>query len=194
MNRTLKFLLATNSMYHIKKYQKQLGFNAIELSLVLAVIAIAIVATIRVMGSNSDKQNSNQMVNDVSTIVANIKNAYSSSSAGYSSLTTDIAISMKVIPGDLRINGGTIQNQFRGGNVDITSGNNGDNFLITYTGVPSSVCSSAVNTLGGASFLSISINGAVVYDANGVTSLDAANVASACKQGGEASSLIFTAS
>lgn len=179
-----------------ERQKKQAGFNAIELSLVLAVIAIAVVATIRIMGGNTDKQNATQMVNDVSTIVSNVKNLYSSSTNGYNSLNTTIAIDAKVVPQDLKIpnGGGTIQNQFQGGTVDIIAANNGEAFQITYTNVPSAICNSAINTLGGAGFLTITINGTTVYDANAGTSLDAANVASSCKQGAEKSSIVFTAS
>ena len=180
----------------IPRVLKYAGFNAIELSLVLAVIAIALVATIRIMAGNSDKQSSNQMVNDVSTLVSNIKNAYSSSTTGYSTLTTIAAIDGKMVPQDLKIpgGGGTIQNQFQGGTVTIEAGSAGDNFTITYTNVPTAICNSAINTLGGSSFLSVDINGTAVYDANAGTVLDGTAVSAACKTGGEKSTVIFTAS
>ena len=179
-----------------KGLRKYAGFNAIELSAVLAVIAIAVVATIRIMGGNSDKQNANQMVNDVSTMVSNIKNAYSSSSTGYSTLTTTAAINMKVIPGDLKIptGGTTVKNQFQGGTVAIASASSGDAYTVTYTNVSLAVCNSAINTLGGSSFLTIVVNGTTVFDSVAGTQLDATAVSTACKAGNEKSTIIFTAS
>ena len=179
-----------------KKHKKISGFNAIELSAVLAVIAIAIVGAIALMGGNRDKQNSNQMVSDISTIVSNIQNAYSSSSTGYTNLTTAAAIDMKAIPSSLKIpkGGNIIKNQFQGGNVIIAAANNGEAFTITYTNVPLAVCNTVINTLGGSSFLNIIVNNVTVFDAVAGTQLDATAVATACKSGNEASTLIFTAS
>lgn len=175
---------------------KYAGFNAIELSLVLAVIAIAIVGIIRVMADNSNKQSSSQMVNDVSSLVSNIKNAYSSSTTGYENLTTQAAIDGKMIPQDLKIpkDGSSVQNQFQGGLVTTDAGSSGENFTITYTNVPSAICNTAINTLGGSSFLTISINGTTVFDVNQKHDLDGTEVSSACKSGGEQSTIIFTAS
>lgn len=172
------------------------GFNAIELAAVLAVISIAIVGAIALMGGNRDKQNSNQMVSDVSTMVSNIKNAYSSSSTGYTNLTTAAAINMKAVPTDLKIPSGgtTIKNQFQGGTVVITSSNSGEAFTITYSNVPLAVCSTVINTLGGSSFLSIGVNSTTVFDAVAGTQLDATAVATACKAGNEKSTIVFTAS
>jgi prepilin-type N-terminal cleavage/methylation domain-containing protein len=182
-------------MPRIPRVLKHAGFNAIELSLVLAVIAIALVATIRIMAGNSDKQSSNQMVNDISTLVSNIKNAYSSSTTGYSTLTTEAAVDGKMVPQDLKMpGGGTIQNQFQGGTVTVAAGAAGDNFTITYTNVPTAICNSAINTLGGSSFLMVDINGTAVYDASSSVALDGTNVSAACKSGGEKSTVIFTAS
>ncbi len=184
------------SIPRIPRNLKQDGFNAIELSLVLGVIAIAVVGVIRVMAGNTDKQNSSQMVNDVSTFVSNIKNAYSSSTTGYTTLTTAVAIDGKMVPQDLKIpsGGATIQNQFQGGEVKIAAGTTGENFTITYTHVPSAICNSAINTLGGSSFLSIDINSTTVYDVNAGTALDGKTVSEACKTGLEQSTIIFTAS
>ncbi|MCC2624342.1 MAG: type pilin [Burkholderiales bacterium] len=182
------------NMPEFRKRLRYAGFNAIELSLVLGVIAVAVVGVIRIMGGNTDKQNSTQMVNDVSTIVSNVKNAYSSSNSGYSTLSTKAAIDGRMVPQDLKTANDKIQNQFQGGEVTIEPGS-GDFFTITYTKVPSSICNSAVNTLGGASFLTIVINDQpAVYDVNAGTALDASKVATACSQGKEQSTVVFTAS
>jgi hypothetical protein len=101
-----------------------------------------------------------------------------------------------MVPQDLKIpsGGGMIQNQFQGGKVTLASGSSGENFTITYSNVPSAICNSAINTMGGSSFLSIDINGTSVYDVNAGTALDGSSVSTACKTGGEQSSIVFTAS
>lgn len=178
----------------LSKILKIAGFNALELMMVLAVVAVATVTVIKTMGSNSDKQHANQMVGNVGTMISNIRNAYSSSNKGYATLTTEAAINMKVIPQDLRIDGTKIKNQFQGGTVEVAAHNSGEAFTIIYTNVPQAVCTSVVNSLGGSSFLSIDINSKVVFDANGQKPLDATDVATACKAGGEKSKIIFAAS
>ena len=185
----------SHRLFLTKAKLKQGGFNALELTLVLAVIAIAIVSVIRVMGTNTDKTNSNQMVGDVGALVSNIRNAFSSTTTGYTGLTNKSAISMKLVPAVLRTSGAAvIKNQFQGGTVVLAGDASGDNFSITYTNVPSAVCSSAVNTLGGASFLKITINASTVYDVNAGTVLEAQKVGEACATKKEQSTLIFTAS
>ena len=187
-NRNTKFLKRAR----IKK--NQLGFNALELMMVLAVIAIAVVAMVRVMGSNSDKTNAHNMVSDISSLVQNIRSAYGSSNNGYTTLNNQSAIDMKLVPGDLPINGSTIKNQFQGGTVTIAAGANNDNFIITYTNVPASVCNIVVTTLGGASFSNITINSAIVYDTTSQVVLDPAAVGSACSANKDQASILFTAS
>ncbi|MDQ5920324.1 MAG: hypothetical protein QG673_380 [Pseudomonadota bacterium] len=173
--------------------QKYAGFNALELMLVLAVIAVGIGVALHTMSGNSDKQNANQMVSDVATLVSNIENAYGSSTVGYTNLTTASVIEGKLVPADLKISSDstTIQNQFQGGTVTADAGTDASNFVITYSNVPSSVCSTAVPTLVGSEFLSISINDTEVYSYDSTPDLDGAVVASACSQLNN--SVVFTA-
>jgi len=177
-----------------KSLRKSAGFNALELMMVLAVISIAIVGVVKTMSSNSDKQNSNQMITDVNAMVANIKNAYSGTNNGYADLSTQAAIDMKAVPQGLKINGETIKNQFQGGTVTIEPANNGDAFDITYTNVPQAVCASSVNTLGSSAFLSIQVNGDEVLNTATQKALSATKVAQDCASQQEKSTIIFTAS
>lgn len=188
-----------SSTDNLKRYKKkQSGFNAIELSLVLAVIAVAIVATIRVMGNNSDKQKTAQMVSDVSTFVSNIKNAYSGTATGYGTITDNTPIiQMKAYPSDLRVSGNNILTQFSNGQVNIKglTLNGIDAFSIEYTNVPTQVCSSVIGTLGSAMFLQILVGTTVVFDQNAGTELDATKVATQCAAGKSAGvNITFVAS
>lgn len=183
------------SLVKLRKIPKRYGgFNAIELSLVLGVIALAIVGIIRIMSDNSNKVSSNQMVNDVSGLVSNIQNAYSSSTTGYSQLTTQALIDGKMVPQDLKIpsTDDSIQSQFQGGTVTAVGDTAGENFTITYDKVPTAICNSAINTLGSSSFLSIKINDVTVYDSN--LALDGTAVAAACKHEDGIATIEFTAS
>ncbi|MBP9741747.1 MAG: prepilin-type N-terminal cleavage/methylation domain-containing protein [Burkholderiales bacterium] len=191
-----------NMVNHLGNYKqpplgiliRQAGFNALELMLVLAIIAIAIAVAIHVMAGNSDKQNSNQMISDVSGLMSNIHDAFASSSGGYTSLTTEMAIEAKLIPTDLRLtsDGKGVLNQFQGGKVDVAPGEDGDNFTITYTNVPSSVCNMGIAALAGSGFNSIAVNDTAVYDATTSATVDAADISSACKD--TVNTLVFTAS
>ena len=174
-----------------KSLKKCAGFNALELMMVLAVIAVATVAVVKTMSGNSDKQSSTQMVTDVTAMVFNIKNAYSNSNDGYNTLTQEAVIKMKAIPQDLRVNGETIKSQFQGGTVEIAA--TADTFTITYTQVPQAVCASAVNALGGSAFSSIKINDDEVFN-NVNKNLDPSLVAKDCENGKAPSKIEFTAS
>jgi type II secretory pathway pseudopilin PulG len=173
---------------------KYAGFNALELMMVLAVIAIGIGVAIRTMSGNSNKQNTNQMVSDITALVNNVKNAYTSSTSGYSNLTTTSAIEASLIPTDLKVptGGTTIQNQFQGGTVEVASVNNGEAFSVTYTNVPSAICNSVITSLGGSSFVSITVNGTSVFDAVSAPTIDATAISTACNTA--TNSLVFTAS
>jgi Tfp pilus assembly protein PilE len=183
----------TNSMKK-KLPIKYAGFNALELMMVLAVIAIGIGVAIRTMSGNSNKQNTNQMVSDITALVSNIKNSYTSSTSGYTNLTTTSAIQGALIPSDLKVptGGTTVQNQFQGGTVDIASANNGEAFSITYSNVPSAICNSVITSLGASSFVSITVNGTSVYDAVTDPTIDATAISTACNTA--TNSLVFTAS
>ena len=176
--------------------KKHKGFTAVELMFALGVIAIGTVALVLMSRGNSDKQNSNAMVSDVSTLVQNIQSGFGSSANGYTGLSNDTAISMKLVPGDLIVPSGssTIKSKFQNGTVVIAAGANNDNFTITYNNVPSAVCTSVATTLGGAAFSNVSINGSVVYDTTSQLALDPTAVGTACSANKDAATMVFTSS
>lgn len=178
---------------HTKR--RQAGFSAIELMLVLGVIAIATVAIIRAMGANTDKANSQIMMTDITYIINGIRSAYTSSDKGYDALNNSVAIALKVIPTNLRINGDRITNQF-GGEVKIAPGSDVSIFTLTYDKVPSSVCQQVINGLGGGNFLKIEVNGTIVYqnDTNGTHPIAPAEVSSNCNNANNSVPIIYTAS
>lgn len=177
------------NIFGARKRLRYAGFNAIELSLVLGVIAVAIVGVVRIMGGNTDKQNSIQMVNDVSDLAFNIKNAYSGATAGYKSLTNAEAITGRLVPQDLKSAVDKIQNQFQGGSIVLKGDDGGDTFIINYTKVPSSVCNTAITALAGSTFLQIDVggdttgSGTTVYKNDGTVKLDATALFGACDKG-----------
>lgn len=176
--------------------RKQFGFTAIELMFALGVIAIGTVALVLASRGNTNKQNSNIMVADVSALVQNIQSGFASSADGFTNLSNETAISMNLVPGDLIVKPGsaTINSKFQGGTVVIASGANDDNFTITYDNVPSAVCNNVVTTLGGAAFSNITINGTVVYDTVAQKSFAPTEVGIACSANKDAATIIFTAS
>jgi hypothetical protein len=164
--------------------------------MVLAVIAVATIAIVRLMHNNSNTANGQQMIADVTAISTQIKNNYSSSSTGYDGLDTAQAISQGDIPSDLPTNGGAIQNQFSGGNVTIGTANNNASYTISYTSVPPSVCEQVINSLVG-NFQEIQVGDTVVYenDSGGNTPLNITTLTSACNPSGSNSvAITFTGS
>ena len=183
---------STQTQLRRKLPLKYAGFNALELMLVLAVVAVGIGVAIRTMTGNSNSQNTNQMVSDVTALVGNIKSSYTSSTAGYTTLTTDAAIQGALIPADLKTNGTTVQNQFQSGTVALASENSGEAFSITYTAVPAAICNKAIASLASSSFVTISVGGTTVYDAINAQKIDAATVAGACNNA--TNTIVFVAS
>lgn len=175
--------------------KRQAGFSAIELMLVLGVIAIATVAIIRAMGSNTDKANSQIMMTDVTYIVNGIRSAYTSSDKGYEGLDNKVAIALKVIPTNLRISNDKITNQF-GGEVKLVPGSDVSVFTLFYDKVPSSVCQQVINGLGGGNFLKIEVNGTTVYqnDTNGTHPIAPAEVSTSCNGPNNSAHITYTAS
>lgn len=176
--------------------KKQKGFTAIELMFALGVIALGTVALVLVSKNNTNKQNSNIMVADVSSMVQSIQASFASNSDGYNNLSNSTAISSNLVPADLTIGSDktTIKSKFQGGTVTIAAGGNNDNFIITYTNVPASVCNSVVTTLGGSAFSDVSINGTSVYNTTDQKQLDTTQVGTACNANKDQETIIFTAS
>ncbi|MBP9742317.1 MAG: hypothetical protein KBD37_03065 [Burkholderiales bacterium] len=191
--RIIKSVETLTSQARLMPFTRYAGFNALELMLVLAVIAVGIGVALHTMSSNADKQDSNQMISDISALVSNIQNAYASSAGGYTDLTTATAIQAKLVPTDLRLStdGSSVLNQFQSGTVDIAPSDDGSAFTITYSSVPSSVCNTAVAALAGSGFNVIEVEGTAVYDASG-DAFSPGTLSEACDN--PTNSIVFTAS
>ncbi len=179
-----------------KRFKKVGGFTAIELMFGLGVIALGTIALVWASRGNTNSNNANTMVSDVSTLVQNIQAGFNSSSNGYAGLDNTSAISMNLLPGDLIVPTGTttIKSKFPNGTIEIAAGAANDDFTITYTNVPAAVCNKAVTTLGGATFTNITINGTAVYDTASQQQMDSTQVGTACSANQDAETIIFTAS
>jgi type II secretory pathway pseudopilin PulG len=184
-----------------KKYKsglRQKGFTAIELMFALGVIAFGTVALVLVSRNNTNKQNANIMVSDVSALVQNIQSGFASSSTGYTGLENTSAISMGLVPSDLKFStaagSSTINSKFTGGTVTIAAVGT-DAFSIAYTNVPTSVCNSVITTLGGSAFTKVEVGGTTVFenDTGANTPLSPASVGTACSSSSTVD-ITFTAS
>ena len=175
---------------------KQFGFSALELMFVLAVIAVAMVAILKTMGGNGDKVNATNMITDVSSMTQNIKSAYGSSSTGYTGLSNQVALSLKVVPETLPRSGNDgIKNQFQAGTVTIKVDSSDPSlFNITYTNVPSSVCQMVVTQIGSSAFQKIEVGSTKLYDAVEGKLLEIQEVGSACEAAKNKATITFTAS
>ncbi len=182
-------------IYTRKTLSKQKGFTAIELLFALGIIAVATVVIVKAMSSNSDKAKAQQMIQDVSALVDNIKGAYSSSTDGYTGLDTASVIAGKLYPSDLNISGTNLDSQFSGGSIVIAS-SDASSFGITYNNVPSAVCSEVVSKLADETFSDISVNGTSMYSTGaGGGKVDPTAISNACGTagaGGGLPSIVFT--
>ena len=124
-----------------------LGRSMIEMLGVLAIIGVLSVGGIAGYSKAMTKFKTNQVADQVSTIVTNIKTLYAQQK-DYSRLDRETALSLGVVPTEL---GSDLTNPFNGG-VDVRSDDYDINtFIVYYLGLPKEACISLVTNDWGAS-------------------------------------------
>ena len=128
------------------------------------------------------------MSNDVTTIIQNTQSLYSKSSIGYSGISTTVGINGNVFPTSLSINStaGTVSSAF--GLVSLASYNSNAQFTVTYTNVPSGVCTKVLTSISTANLSGFSTDVSTALWPNNGTFPTIANITLACKPKSSSSS------
>jgi len=119
--------------------RNQAGLTLVEVLLVLAIAAVAIVGGTILFSTASTNQRITQTVGHVSTLASGIRRMYSTQ-AQYTGVDEAFALQNDIVPTDMAVGTTAIRNAF-GGQVGIqASGTNDLNFAITFENVPNGAC------------------------------------------------------
>lgn len=138
--------------------RSQAGLTLVEVLLVLAIAAVAIVGGTVLFSAASETQKTNQTLSDLNALSAGVRTLFNTQ-PDYGAVATDLVpllANAGKIPANMRTATNTITDQF-GGNVTVVS--QGGSFDVTMPGVPQAPCVTILNTLGsttgGANIVSI---------------------------------------
>ena len=126
------------------------GRSMIEMLGVLAIIGVLSVGGIASFSKAMESYKTNQCIEQISTIIANVKNLGLRQHGSYKGLSSKVAKKMKLIPEDMtseKDNTLIVFNPF-GGTVDVSTGKNSSSenhkaetdFLVTYYSLPKDTC------------------------------------------------------
>ncbi|HYS66928.1 MAG TPA: type 4 pilus major pilin [Paraburkholderia sp.] len=155
---------------------RQHGASLLEAISYLGIAAIVVIGAVALLSSAFSSASTNSVNEQVSAIQSGVKKLYMGQSASYTGLTNSVLASAGVFPASLTPSSdanATITNTWNG-TVTVAAAAAANEFTITYTSVPQSVCVNSV-TAGG-SWASVSVNG-TAYTTMPVTP---ANASTAC--------------
>jgi hypothetical protein len=136
---------------------RQRGASLLEAIAYLGIAALVVIGAIALLTSAFSSANTNAVSEQISAIQTGVKKLYSGQNASYTGLTNPVLASAGVFPASISpASDGTVTNTWNG-TVVVAVAASPDQFTITYTEVPQSVCVNAVS--GGGSWTAISVNG-----------------------------------
>ena len=126
------------------RYENETGRSMIEMLGVLAIIGVLSVGGIAGYSKAMTKFKTNQVADNVSMMVANIKTLYAQQKS-YNGLNTENAISLGVVPDELKKSASELTNSFNGSVViNASNSTNGEAlpraFDIIFNGLPKEAC------------------------------------------------------
>ncbi|CAI8693419.1 pilus assembly protein [Burkholderia cepacia] len=136
----------------------QRGASLLEAISYLGIAAIVVIGAIALLAGAFSSANTNSITEQVNAIQSGVKKLYMGQSASYANLSNSVLASAGVFPSTLApaSGSGAITNMWNGTITVAAATNNSNQFTITYTNVPRSVCVNSV-TAGG-SWISITVN------------------------------------
>lgn len=137
---------------------RQHGASLLEAISYLGIAAIVVIGAVALLSSAFSSASTNSVDEQVSAIQSGVKKLYMGQAASYTGLTNSVLASAGVFPSSLSAASGTgvITNTWNG-TIDVAVASSANEFTITYTEVPQSVCVNSV-TAGG-SWVSVAVNG-----------------------------------
>ena len=126
-------------------FSRSRGFGLLEVILVFAIVIGAAAVVFTVFQSAKPSADAANEATNLTTMAANVKGAYN---GNYSLISASNLIKAKMIPSSM-VSGSTIKNQW--GTVMLGRVGGGDyrHFQVTYSGIPSEVCSKLISGVAG---------------------------------------------
>jgi len=156
----------------------QRGASLLEAISYLGIAAIVVIGAIALLTGAFSSANTNSVTEQVNAIQSGVKKLYMGQSASYAGISNSVLASAGVFPSTLSpaSGSGAITNTWNG-TIEVAEASDQPNeFTITYTQVPQSVCVNSVTT--GGSWTAISVNGTDL-----VLPVTPDNAAAACTSG-----------
>lgn len=125
---------------------KQRGFSLVEILLVLGIIALLAIAAFIIFPQVQAANRANTEQANITTMAAGIKNLYGST-RNYAGVTPRILVQARIAPTSMYANNtaATTLTSAWSGDVSVgPTGTNNSQFIITYAGVPTEVCTRLV--------------------------------------------------
>jgi len=177
-------------MMNMKRKSK--GFTLIEVLIVLAISAGVLFSVFVAVNKVQTKQLAKEAAENLNLMVADTRAKFKSQ-GNFSGVSAKVLIDNRIPPSNM-IQGTNIVSPW---NTNITVApatlqNQNDAVSFTYTGIGIEDCSNFVQAAEGA-FSRITVGGTAVKDIpGGVTTLNVANLGTACTKGGANNTIVFT--
>lgn len=136
----------------------QRGASLLEAIAYLGVAAIVVIGAIALLTGAFSSANTNSVTEQVNAIQSGVKKLYMGQSASYTNLSNAVLASAGVFPSTLApaSTTGAITNMWNGTITVAPDPTNSNEFTITYTKVPQSVCVNSVTS--GGSWVAVAVN------------------------------------
>ncbi len=151
--------IGTQAVWRPERVRRlQRGASLLEAIAYLGVAAIVVIGAIALLTGAFSSASTNSVTEQVNAIQSGVKKLYMGQSASYTNISNSVLASAGVFPSTLSpaSSTGAITNMWNGTISVAVATSNANEFTITYTNVPQSVCVNSV-TAGG-SWVDIAVN------------------------------------
>jgi hypothetical protein len=166
--------------------RRQHGASLLEAISYLGIAAIVVIGAVALLSSAFSSASTNSVNEQVSAIQSGVKKLYMGQAASYTGLTNSVLATAGVFPAALTpASDGTITNTWNG-NVTVAVAAANNEFTITYTNVPQSVCVNSISA--GGSWIGIQVNSGTSYTSMPISPADASTACSST----DANTIVWT--
>lgn len=173
------------------------GYSLIELLLVIAFIAGALVLAFVTYPKVQATNRANVESQHLSVISTGVKNLYATAKS-FTGISNQVLLNAKLIPDDMRVAGDVISNVWEG-TVKVAVADPVSKYTITYTGVPAAECAK-LSTGVAVNFMKLVVGTTTIFDrtagtgadSGGTVDINPATVTTACSTTPNGTDMVFT--
>lgn len=176
------------------------GYSLIELLLVIAFIAGALVLAFVTYPKVQATNRANVESQHLSVMSTGIKNLYATAKS-FTGISNQVLLNAKLFPDDMRVNSTAaagVSNVWEG-TIDVAAATPVSKYTITYTGVPAAECAK-LSTGVAVNFMKLVVGTTIIFDrtagtgadSGGTVDINPATVTTACSTTPNGTTMIFT--